>query len=130
MTARVPNRPLREAFVASRTPVVDVCWWLEITRYWPTKENGVLVADVCKLSRMLGLSDAWRDGERFRVSTVRAEFAQRLCALIDADFHELYPEVAQESAGMCSTPGCGEPLYELRDGFCGWCSSEREAVAA
>jgi hypothetical protein len=117
---RVPNAPLREAWLARCGQAADVCWWLGITRHWPTTD-GIEVADVGKLKRSLGLQDAMRNGERFRVQTIKADLAMAICSRIGVDYDDLYSADEQAVTGTCA---CGEQLVG-DDDACGFCHEER-----
>lgn len=120
MIARVPNEPLRDAFLNSNLSAIEVCKRLEWWR--PRKAHGKHRArqtlNTNRLVRSLGLKpNYYQTGERFLAVSLSAVDAERLCDVLGVDFAVLYPE-PQVPAGWCA---CGEPLYIVAEA-CGFCS--------
>jgi hypothetical protein len=133
---RVPNAPLRDAFLASGLTVSEVCRRLG----WVRSDASSKGAETSRLKRGLGIEGT--SASRFNrsrgyrpvslVSTVEIGRAHAICEAIGVDFDELYAGLlpAQEVAGRCSS--CGNPLLwpAVLCGFCEAEQAERFGVAA
>jgi hypothetical protein len=125
---RVPNAPLREAFLSSPMTASEVCFAVG----WRRDKTGRndTHADTTLLMRTLGLSTtlnrARKSGEIYRSTyqTVTIVNAQAICAALGVDFDELYEGLlpAQEPAGVC---GCGNPMLRPAP-RCQFCVEEAE----
>lgn len=104
MTARVPNEPLRNAFLNSGLSASEVCRRLG---WMHTRGDGWARGDTSKLLRMLGI-------ER-NATTMSVGDAEQLRRVMAADYQ---PRVC----------GCGETI--TAGALCGWCAEERAGVAA
>jgi hypothetical protein len=125
---RVPNEPLREAFLASGLSAVEVCYRMGC--FCDMRANGRhrarSVPDTKRLRRVLGLErHRTGSGRPMFVATLDEAFGLALADALGVDFDALYG--VQSGAGVCAD--CGEPLYFDAE-RCGFCESEREAMAA
>lgn len=112
MTARVPNEPLRNAFLNSGLSASEVCRRLG---WMHTRGDGWMRGDTSKLLRMLGIdpthtgAGVQKRAYRTMVSAEDAEFLRRVMA---ADYQPRECE-------------CGETI--TAGTLCGWCA---EGLAA
>ena len=106
---RVPNGPLREAFLSSHLTASEVCAAMGWYRDRPGTKPRTNHVDTTRLMRTLGLHTSMKDGSRGWYHTLSEERARALCRVLGADFDELYADhlPAQAAAGVC---GCGNPM--------------------
>lgn len=123
---RVPNAPLREAFLASGLTPTEVCRRLGWERRTVSRDRIYAGVDTTLLLRTLGLR-RWvgRPGAKASYQvTVALERAQHITAALGLDFDELYPDltmaVVEEPAGTCEE--CGLDLLWPAQ-LCGFCLS-------
>lgn len=124
---RIPNAPVREAYIASGKTPSEICQHLGL---YDASRRRPHHPDTTGLSRMLGLqhsrSRATKDGAVCitRCSTISITNAKLICDALDVDFDSLYPDLpsADPEGGVCE---CGERmLYPAPR--CGFCQAELE----
>jgi len=82
MPDRIPNAPLREAFLESGLTLSEVCYRLG----WTRMQNARVIADVSPLKRALGLQP-WTNGQgrSYTSRLVGTEKAARILRALDLD---------------------------------------------
>ncbi len=116
---KVPNAPLREAFLASGMTRSEVC---ERLGWLCTRPNGGLDADSSRLARVLGLRMV---GAEYR-DTVYLAVAAKIAEALGMDFddaYEAYIPAVRPRGGLCVE--CGIALLRpVSDRTCGFCRDE------
>lgn len=114
-TQRIPNGPLREAFIATGRTAGEVA--AELGWFDDRKSR---TTDTSRVSRALGTKVT---GSGIRQQSISVDMARQIAAVLDADLSLLYPDEFPSDGTQCVE--CGESLWWATGDTCGFCVEER-----
>lgn len=124
--ARIPNAPLREAFLASGMTADQVCRELD---WFDERVTRTAKPEITRLTRSLGLAPGGGQKPGTRQQLIGIEKARRIAEAMNVDLSLLYPDELAPAGTPCAE--CGEPMWEATaEGICGWCIEERDLNVA